>query len=106
MKLTIEAENIGLDRRISEIGVGAGAIALDEFAYFEAIPRIEGPTILCVQAGNVNTGAFDPIAEIEGPCVLDAQSHLVGWYERIGFEVTGPEYIEDGIAHTPMRLVR
>jgi len=46
------------------------------------------------------------ISEIHGPCVLDAQSHLVGWYERIGFEVTGSEYIEDGIAHTPMRLVR
>jgi ElaA protein len=46
------------------------------------------------------------IAEIDGPCVLDAQSYLVGWYERIGFEATGPEYIEDGIPHTPMRLVR
>lgn len=26
-----------------------------------ALPRIDGPTIVCVQAGNVNTGAFDPI---------------------------------------------
>jgi len=46
------------------------------------------------------------IAEIDGSCVLDAQSYLVGWYERVGFEVTGAEYIEDGIPHTPMRLVR
>jgi glutamate/tyrosine decarboxylase-like PLP-dependent enzyme len=29
-----------------------------------AIPRIEGPAILCAQAGNVNTGAFDPLEEI------------------------------------------
>jgi glutamate/tyrosine decarboxylase-like PLP-dependent enzyme len=29
-----------------------------------ALPRISGPTILCLQAGNVNTGAFDPIGEI------------------------------------------
>ncbi|HEX5340268.1 MAG TPA: aminotransferase class V-fold PLP-dependent enzyme [Gammaproteobacteria bacterium] len=29
-----------------------------------ALPPISGPTIVCVQAGNVNTGAFDPIAEI------------------------------------------
>ncbi len=29
-----------------------------------ALPRLSGPTILCTQAGNVNTGAFDPIAEI------------------------------------------
>lgn len=28
------------------------------------LPAIEGPTIVCTQAGNVNTGAFDPIAEI------------------------------------------
>jgi glutamate/tyrosine decarboxylase-like PLP-dependent enzyme len=30
----------------------------------DALPRITGPTILCLQAGNVNTGAFDPIADI------------------------------------------
>jgi glutamate/tyrosine decarboxylase-like PLP-dependent enzyme len=30
----------------------------------DALPRISGPTIVCVQAGNVNTGAFDPIAAI------------------------------------------
>jgi glutamate/tyrosine decarboxylase-like PLP-dependent enzyme len=30
----------------------------------EALPPITGPTIVCVQAGNVNTGCFDPIAEI------------------------------------------
>jgi glutamate/tyrosine decarboxylase-like PLP-dependent enzyme len=28
------------------------------------LPAVEGPTIVCLQAGNVNTGAFDPIAEI------------------------------------------
>lgn len=30
----------------------------------EALPRIQGPTIVCVQAGNVNTGAFDSIGDI------------------------------------------
>ncbi len=30
----------------------------------EKLPPISGPTIVCVQAGNVNTGAFDPSAEI------------------------------------------
>jgi ElaA protein len=38
--------------------------------------------------------------------VLDAQSHLTGWYEELGFEVAGAEYLDDGIPHTPMRLVR
>jgi glutamate/tyrosine decarboxylase-like PLP-dependent enzyme len=27
----------------------------------DALPPIAGPTILCVQAGNVNTGSFDPV---------------------------------------------
>nr|PZN32999.1 MAG: aspartate aminotransferase family protein [Chloroflexota bacterium] len=29
-----------------------------------ALPRLHGPTIVCLQAGNVNTGASDPFAEI------------------------------------------
>ncbi len=30
----------------------------------EKLPPLSGPTIICVQAGNVNTGAIDPIDEI------------------------------------------
>ena len=30
----------------------------------DALPRISGPTIVCTQAGNLNTGAFDPIADV------------------------------------------
>jgi ElaA protein len=37
------------------------------------------------------------------PCVLDAQSYLVGYYKRFGFEPDGPEFVEDGIPHVPMR---
>jgi ElaA protein len=38
------------------------------------------------------------------PVVLDAQSHLTGWYAAFGFVVDGAEYVdEDGIPHTPMR---
>lgn len=37
------------------------------------------------------------------PCTLEAQSHLVVFYERFGFAVTGDEYVEDGIPHRPMR---
>jgi glutamate/tyrosine decarboxylase-like PLP-dependent enzyme len=32
----------------------------------DALPALSSSTILCVQAGNVNTGAFDPIQEICG----------------------------------------
>jgi ElaA protein len=41
----------------------------------------------------------------DAPCVLDAQSYLVGFYERLGFAPTGPEYVEDGIPHVPMRRI-
>jgi glutamate/tyrosine decarboxylase-like PLP-dependent enzyme len=30
----------------------------------DALPALSGPTIVCLQAGNVNTGAFDPFTEI------------------------------------------
>ncbi|MDQ2785745.1 MAG: aminotransferase class V-fold PLP-dependent enzyme [Chloroflexota bacterium] len=30
----------------------------------DALPPFHGPTIVCIQAGNVNTGAFDPAREI------------------------------------------
>jgi glutamate/tyrosine decarboxylase-like PLP-dependent enzyme len=33
----------------------------------DAVPRIDGPTILCLQAGNINTGAFDPFEAIIAP---------------------------------------
>jgi len=35
--------------------------------------------------------------------VLDAQSYLAVWYEGLGYEVAGPEFVEDGIPHVPMR---
>ena len=35
--------------------------------------------------------------------VLDAQSHLAQWYARFGFDVVGPQFLEDGIPHVPMR---
>jgi ElaA protein len=42
------------------------------------------------------------LATTTGPWRLDAQAYLVEWYERFGFTVAGPEYIEDGITHVPM----
>ena len=44
--------------------------------------------------------------ELDGTLVLDAQSHLAGWYERFGFAIDGDEFVEDGIPHVPMRLER
>jgi glutamate/tyrosine decarboxylase-like PLP-dependent enzyme len=40
----------------------------------DCLPHLTGPTLLCLQAGNVNTGAFDPIEEI---CEKVADAHNV-----------------------------
>ncbi len=39
-----------------------GRMRVDELR--RVLGRLEGPTIVCAQAGNVNTGAFDPLREI------------------------------------------
>src|SRR5687767_385617 len=54
---------VGLGRnRVVKVPVdGQGRMRAD------SLPRISGPTIVCVQAGNVNTGAFDPIHQIAPP---------------------------------------
>jgi ElaA protein len=33
---------------------------------------------------------------------LDAQTGLTAFYESYGFAVSGPEFVEDGVAHVPM----
>jgi ElaA protein len=34
---------------------------------------------------------------------IGAQAYLEGWYGRFGFVRSGADYMEDGIAHLPMR---
>jgi len=41
--------------------------------------------------------------DVDGSVVLDAQEHLEAWYVGLGFRRTGETYLEDGIAHVPMR---
>jgi len=51
---------LGLGRdRVVRVGAdGQGRIIPEQ------IPPIQGPTIVCLQAGNVNTGGFDPLDEV------------------------------------------
>lgn len=34
---------------------------------------------------------------------MHAQSHLTDWYARYGFAPCGPEFLDDGIPHTPLQ---
>jgi len=40
------------------------------------------------------------------PSVLHAQSPLVTWYAGFGYRPDGPEFLDDGIPHVPMRRDR
>jgi glutamate/tyrosine decarboxylase-like PLP-dependent enzyme len=51
---------LGRDRIVGVPVDGQGRMRAD------ALPKIAGPAIVCTQAGNVNSGAFDPVGEICG----------------------------------------
>ncbi len=67
-----EERHATIDRSLRLLGIGAGSVeavpsrpngAIDPDALVAAIEAGSGtPTIVCVQAGNVNTGAFDDLA--------------------------------------------
>lgn len=64
---------------------------------------------VCVAADSRGAGLAEVLVRAAlqrcaGPVVLDAQTYLARWYERLGFAVAGPEFVEDGISHVPMRL--
>ncbi|MCL6667249.1 GNAT family N-acetyltransferase [Streptomyces panaciradicis] len=49
--------------------------------------------------------AIEDAARARGLTAVDlhAQTHALGFYERLGYEAYGPEYLEAGIAHRAMR---
>jgi glutamate/tyrosine decarboxylase-like PLP-dependent enzyme len=60
-----------LIKALGMLGLGRNRVVrvpIDEQGRMRAdeMPRLVGPTIVCAQAGNVNTGAVDPLAEICG----------------------------------------
>ena len=64
-----EEVHVSLLKALSMLGLGRDRVhrvPVDNQGRMRAeqIPPIVGPTIICIQAGNVNTGAFDPADEI------------------------------------------
>lgn len=49
--------------------------------------------------------AIEDAARVRGLTAVDlhAQTHALGFYERLGYEAYGPEYLEAGIPHRAMR---
>jgi glutamate/tyrosine decarboxylase-like PLP-dependent enzyme len=74
-----EKRHVTIDRALRFLGLGAPTtVAADEQGRMkpEALREAlrEGPTIVCAQAGEVNTGAFDPL-----PQIADACEEFGGW---------------------------
>ena len=78
--------HVTVDRALRLLGVGADQL---EVVPADGQGRLRpellpadldrGPTIVCAQAGNVNSGAFDPIAEIaDAAAAADAWLHVDG----------------------------
>jgi glutamate/tyrosine decarboxylase-like PLP-dependent enzyme len=72
-----------VDRALRFLGLGTGCIVPVEAddqgrmlpdALRSTLAELDGPTIVCAQAGNVNTGSFDPIARI-----ADVTSATASW---------------------------
>lgn len=71
-----------LIKALGMLGLGRSRVVLvpvDDQGRMRAgeLPALSGPTIVCMQAGNVNTGAFDPAAEIY------ARAHAAGAWVHV-----------------------
>jgi glutamate/tyrosine decarboxylase-like PLP-dependent enzyme len=65
----------------------------------ERLPRLSGPTIVCAQAGNVNTGAFDSFPEIcRTAHAAGAWVHVDGAFGLWAAAAPGRKHLAEGIA--------
>jgi glutamate/tyrosine decarboxylase-like PLP-dependent enzyme len=72
-----EERHVTVDRSLRLLGLGSGTVVVvpaDEqgrmraAALHDALAAGHGPTIVCAQAGNVNTGGVDPLDDIADAC--------------------------------------
>lgn len=75
--------HVTVDRALRYLGLGTSSVRvvpaddqgrMDRDAFTEALGSVDGPVIVCAQAGNVNTGSFDPM----GP-ICEAAHEVGGW---------------------------
>jgi len=65
----------------------------------DALPKLSGPTIVCTQAGNVNTGSFDPIQQIcEQAHQINAWVHVDGAFGLWASATPGRAHLTVGVS--------
>ncbi len=84
---------LGRQRVVTVPADGQGRMRVDAF------PRLSGPSIVCIQAGNVNTGAFDPAREL---CALAHEAgawvHVDGAFGLWAAAAPGRAHLATGFA--------
>ena len=99
-----EEVHVSLLKALSLLGLGRERVvrvAVDGQGRMrpEALPRLAGPAIVCLQAGNVNTGAFDPAGEI---CLaaheMGAWVHVDGAFGLWAAASPACRYLAEGVA--------
>ena len=98
--------HVTIDRSVRLLGLGTASLVLvpsdaqgrmDADALREALDG-GGPTIVCAQAGNVNTGAFDPFAEIASACTeAGAWLHVDGAFGLWAAASPGLRHLVTGV---------
>jgi glutamate/tyrosine decarboxylase-like PLP-dependent enzyme len=75
-----EEAHTTLLRALRFLGLGEPArrLPVDSQGAIAELERIDGPAIVCAQAGNVNTGAFDPLEAIADACGENVWLHVDG----------------------------
>jgi len=100
--------HVTVDRALRLLGVGASQLVvvdadshgrMEPEALRRALARTDGPTIVCAQAGEVNTGSFDPLPEIvEIVRETDAWLHVDGAFGLWAAASPTRRHLVEGIA--------
>ena len=98
-----EKRHVTVDRALRLLGLGAPTVvAADDQGRVQVASLREalgdGPTIVCAQAGEVNTGAFDPLPEIADACEqAGAWLHVDGAFGLWAAVAPARQHLVDGI---------
>jgi glutamate/tyrosine decarboxylase-like PLP-dependent enzyme len=96
--------HVSLLKALSLLGFGrerVHRVSVDEQGRMraDALPELSGPTIVCIQAGNVNTGSFDPAGEIsQAAHAAGAWVHVDGAFGLWAAASPAYAHLAEGIA--------
>ncbi len=85
---------VGATVRLLELHEGGNEFRIDRLCTARQF-RGQGHARRVLQAALAEVGAI--------PCRIDAQSYLVNMFTTHGFVVDGAEFVQAGVAHTPLR---